>query len=175
MPAGGAPVKSTVQGGLHGRPPAGGPAVLGMIGRGVLWLLGSVVAARRGTLVLGIIAGRIFTPGQFGAVAAALVVVLAFRSLGEFGVSRALERYEGDPREIAPAVMTISVVSGAALAAACFAMSSALAGAAGTAGRRSADPGPGLRHPDRRPGRRARGHAAAASAGNPPDHCRPVG
>ena len=133
MPAGGAPVKSTVQRGLHGRPPAGGPAVLSMIGRGVLWLLGSVVAARRGTLVLGIIAGRIFTPGQFGAVAAALVVVLAFRSLGEFGVSRALERYEGDPREIAPAVMTISVVSGAALAAACFAMSSALAGAAGTA------------------------------------------
>jgi O-antigen/teichoic acid export membrane protein len=133
MPAGGAPVKSTVQGGLHGRPPAGGPAVLSMIGRGVLWLLGSVVAARRGTLVLGIIAGRIFTPGQFGAVAAALVVVLAFRSLSEFGVSRALERYEGDPREIAPAVMTISVVSGAALAAACFAMSSALAGAAGTA------------------------------------------
>jgi O-antigen/teichoic acid export membrane protein len=134
MPAGGAPVKSTVQRGLHGRPPAAGHTVAGMIGRGVLWLLGSVVAARRGTLVLGIIAGRIFTPGQFGAVAAALVVVLAFRSLGEFGASRALERYEGDPREIAPAVMTISAVSGAALAAVCFTMSSALAGAAGTAG-----------------------------------------
>ena len=52
--------------------------------------------------------------------AAALAVVLAFRSLGEFGVSRALERYERDPREIAPAVMTISVVAGAALAAVCF-------------------------------------------------------
>jgi PST family polysaccharide transporter len=133
MPVGGAPVKSTVQGGLHGRPPAGGPAAAGLIGRGVLWLLGSVVAARRGTLVLGIIAGRVFTPGQFGAVAAAVVVVLAFRSLGEFGASRALERYEGDPREIAPAVMTISVVSGAALAALCFITSTALAGAAGTA------------------------------------------
>jgi PST family polysaccharide transporter len=103
-----------------------------MIGRGILWLLGSVVAARRGTLVLGIIAGRIFTPAQFGAVAAAVVVVLAFRSLGEFGASRALERYEGDPREIAPAVMTISAVSGAALAALCFTTSTALAGAAGT-------------------------------------------
>ena len=103
-----------------------------MITRGVLWLLGSVVAARRGTLVLGIIAGRILTPGQFGTVAAALVVVLAFRSLGEFGVSRALERYEGDPREIAPAVMTISVVAGAALAAACFTASTALADGAGT-------------------------------------------
>ena len=133
MPAGGAPVKSTVQRGLHGRPPAAGRTAAGMIGRGVLWLLGSVVAARRGTLVLGIIAGRIFTPAQFGAVAAAVVVVLAFRSLGECGASRALERYEGDPRELAPAVMTISVVSGAALAAACFITSSALAGAAGTA------------------------------------------
>jgi O-antigen/teichoic acid export membrane protein len=133
MPTGGAPVKSTVQGGLHGRPPAAGRTAAGMIGRGVLWLLGSVVAARRGTLVLGIIAGRIFTPAQFGAVAAAVVVVLAFRSLGEFGASRALERYEGDPREIAPAVMTISAVSGAALAAACFTLSSALASAAGTA------------------------------------------
>ena len=103
-----------------------------MITRGVLWLLGSVVAARRGTLVLGIIAGRILTPGQFGTVAAALAVVLAFRSLGEFGVSRALERYEGDPREIAPAVMTISVVAGAALAAVCFLASTALADGAGT-------------------------------------------
>lgn len=133
MPAGGAPVKSTVQGGLHGRPPVAGRTAAGMIGRGVLWLLGSVVAARRGTLVLGIIAGRIFTPAQFGAVAAAVAVVLAFRSLGEFGASRALERYEGDPREIAPAVMTISAVSGAALAAACFTLSPALASAAGTA------------------------------------------
>jgi O-antigen/teichoic acid export membrane protein len=131
MPAGGAPVKSTAGGGLHGRPPAAGHSMLGMLGRGVLWLLGSVVAARRGTLVLGIIAGRIFTPGQFGAVAAAIAVVLAFRSLGEFGASRALERYEGDPREIAPAVMTVSVVSGAALAALCFTTSTALAGAAG--------------------------------------------
>src|ERR1700722_10216306 len=133
MHAGGAPVKSTAAGGLHGRPPAAGHGAAVMLGRGVLWLLGSVVAARRGTLVLGIIAGRIFTPGQFGAVAAALAVVLAFRSLGEFGASRALERYEGDPREIAPAVMTVSVVSGAALAAVCFTTSSALAGAAGTA------------------------------------------
>ena len=133
MPAGGAPVKSTVQRGTHGRPPAAGHTAAGMIGRGVLWLLGSVVAARRGTLVLGIIAGRIFTPAQFGAVAAAVVVVLAFRSLGEFGASRALERYEGDPRELAPAVMTISAVSGAALAAACFTTSTALASAAGTA------------------------------------------
>ena len=131
MPAGGAPVKSTAGGGLHGRPPAAGLSMLGMLGRGVLWLLGSVVSARRGTLVLGIIAGRIFTPGQFGAVAAALAVVLAFRSLGEFGASRALERYEGDPREIAPAVMTVSVVSGAALAALCFTTSTGLAAAAG--------------------------------------------
>ena len=92
MPAGGAPVKSPAAGGLHGRPPAAGRSAAGLLGRGVLWLLGSVVAARRGTLVLGIIAGRIFTPAQFGAVAAALVVVLAFRSLGEFGASRALER-----------------------------------------------------------------------------------
>ena len=106
--------------------------MLGACSRAVFWLLGSVVAARRGTLVLGIIAGRVFAPKEFGAVAAALAVVLAFRSLGEFGVTRALERYEGDPREIAPAVMTISVVAGAALAAVCFTASTALADGAGT-------------------------------------------
>jgi O-antigen/teichoic acid export membrane protein len=79
--------------------------MLGACARAVFWLLGSVVAARRGTLVLGIIAGRLFAPREFGAVAAALVVVLAFRSVGEFGTTRALERYAGDPREVAPAVM----------------------------------------------------------------------
>ncbi len=46
--------------------------------RGVFWVLGSVVSVRRGTLVLGIIAGRVFTPSQFGAVAAGIAVVLAF-------------------------------------------------------------------------------------------------
>jgi PST family polysaccharide transporter len=97
----------------------------------VFWVLGSVVSARRGTLVLGIIAGRVFAPGQFGAVAAAIAVVLAFRSLGEFGASRALERYDGDARALAPAVMTVSVLSGAALAAVCFSGAAGLAGLAG--------------------------------------------
>lgn len=132
MPAGGARGKGTVQGRRHGRPPTATTTVLGACARAVFWLLGSVVAARRGTLVLGIIAGRFFAPKEFGAVAAALVVVLAFRSLGEFGATRALERYEGDPREVAPAVMTISVLSGVVLAAACFTASTELAAAAGT-------------------------------------------
>jgi O-antigen/teichoic acid export membrane protein len=100
--------------------------------RGVFWVLGSVVSVRRGTLVLGIIAGRVFTPSQFGAVAAAIAVVLAFRSLGEFGASRALERYDGDPRALAPAVMTVSVLSGAALAAVCFSGAAGLATLTGT-------------------------------------------
>jgi PST family polysaccharide transporter len=100
--------------------------------RGVFWVLGSVVSVRRGTLVLGIIAGRVFTPSQFGAVAAAIAIVLAFRSLGEFGASRALERYDGDPRALAPAVMTVSVLSGAALAAVCFSGAAGLATLTGT-------------------------------------------
>jgi O-antigen/teichoic acid export membrane protein len=100
--------------------------------RGVFWVLGSVVSVRRGTLVLGIIAGRVFTPSQFGAVAAAIAVVLAFRSLGEFGASRALERYDGDPRALAPAVMTVSVLSGAALAAVCYSGAARLALLTGT-------------------------------------------
>ncbi len=131
-PAGGVPRRGTVQGRQHARPPTAAGAALGAIMRAVFWLLGSVVSARRGTLVLGIIAGRIFAPKEFGAVAAALAVVLAFRSLGEFGASRALERYEGDPREVASAVMTISLVSGAVLAAACFTASAELAAATGT-------------------------------------------
>ena len=125
MPASGAP-----QRGAHHRQPerrtVGGTAL-----RGVFWVLGSVVSARRGTLVLGIIAGRVFTPGQFGAVAAAIAVVLAFRSLGEFGAGRALERYDGNPRALAPAVMTVSVLSGAALAAVCFSGAAGLAGLTG--------------------------------------------
>ncbi len=100
--------------------------------RGVFWVLGSVVSVRRGTLVLGIIAGRVFTPSQFGAVAAGIAVVLAFRSLGELGASRALERYDGDPRALAPAVMTVSVLSGAALAAVCYSGAAGLAQLTGT-------------------------------------------
>jgi O-antigen/teichoic acid export membrane protein len=106
--------------------------VPGTVLRGVFWVLGSVVSARRGTLVLGIIAGRVFTPSQFGAVAAAIAVLLAFRSLSEFGASRALARYDGDPRALAPAVMTVSVLSGAALAAVCFSGAAGLAHLTGT-------------------------------------------
>lgn len=106
--------------------------VPGTVLRGVFWVLGSVVSVRRGTLVLGIIAGRVFTPSQFGAVAAGIAVVLAFRSLGELGASRALERYDGDPRVLAPAVMTVSVLSGAALAAVCFSGAAGLATLTGT-------------------------------------------
>lgn len=71
----------------------------------------NTLASRLGTFAIGVALARIVGPEEFGAFAVALLALLAVLSFNELGVSLAIVRWPGPPREIAPTVTTISVVS----------------------------------------------------------------
>src|SRR6266567_343682 len=75
---------------------------------------------RLGTVITGIVLAHILSPADFGAFAVALVALAALLSINELGVSLALVRWPGNPRDIAPTVTTISIVSSAVLFVICW-------------------------------------------------------
>lgn len=80
----------------------------------------NTVIGRLGTVLTGILLAHILVPADFGAFAVALVALTALLSINELGVSVALVRWPGNPREIAPTVNTISMISSAVLYAICW-------------------------------------------------------
>jgi PST family polysaccharide transporter len=80
----------------------------------------NTVLGRAGTLVVGIALARLLDPADFGVFAVALVALFVVLAVNELGVSLALVRWPGDPREIAPTVTTMSIASSAVLYAACY-------------------------------------------------------
>jgi O-antigen/teichoic acid export membrane protein len=100
-------------------------------GRALSWSFASTVLSRLSTIGIGIALARILGPKEFGTFAVALVALLAVLSFNELGVSLAIVRWPGDPREIAPTVMTIAVTSSALIYAACFFAAPAFARAMG--------------------------------------------
>lgn len=75
---------------------------------------------RLGTVLTGILLAHILVPEDFGAFAVALVALNAVLSINELGVSLALVRWPGNPRDIAPTVTTISMASSFVLFALCW-------------------------------------------------------
>ncbi|MEO8219699.1 MAG: oligosaccharide flippase family protein [Specibacter sp.] len=75
-----------------------------------LSLLNTVIS-RFGTIGIGIVLARLLGPEQFGTYAIAFVALIAILSFNELGVSLAIVRWPGDPKEIAGTVTTISMVS----------------------------------------------------------------
>ncbi|HEX4722252.1 MAG TPA: lipopolysaccharide biosynthesis protein [Pseudonocardiaceae bacterium] len=75
---------------------------------------------RVGTVITGIVLAHILVPADFGAFAVALVALNALLSINELGVSLALVRWPGNPRDIAPTVTTISIASSAVLFVICW-------------------------------------------------------
>ncbi|GAA3110322.1 lipopolysaccharide biosynthesis protein [Streptosporangium carneum] len=73
------------------------------------WSFFNTIASRLGTLAIGIVLARLLGPEQFGVFAVAMVALLAVLSFNELGVSLAIVRWPGEPREIVPSVMTISI------------------------------------------------------------------
>jgi PST family polysaccharide transporter len=73
-----------------------------------------------GTVLTGILLAHILVPADFGAFAVALVALGAVLSINELGVSLALVRWAGNPRDIAPTVTTLSMVSSAVLFVMCW-------------------------------------------------------
>ena len=89
------------------------------VGKGLAWSTVNTVVSRVGQLFVGIVLARLIAPSEFGVFAAALVVLSVVVSVSELGVSvaivQAADREEVD--RIAPVVTTVSVASGAGLAA----------------------------------------------------------
>jgi O-antigen/teichoic acid export membrane protein len=84
-------------------------------GRALGWNLANTLASRLGTFAIGVALARIVGPEEFGTFAVALVTLLAVLSFNELGVSLAIVRWEGDPREIAPTVASIATLSSVAI------------------------------------------------------------
>src|SRR6266508_1681727 len=80
-------------------------------GRALGWSFASTALGRLSTLAIGIALARILGPKEFGTFAVAMVALLAVLSFNELGVSLAIVRWPGDPRDISSTVATIAVVS----------------------------------------------------------------
>lgn len=98
---------------------AAAPTLRSKVGRGLAWSTVNTVVGRVGQLFVGVALARLIAPSEFGVFAAALVVLTVVVSISELGVSVAIvqakDRAEVD--RIAPVVTTVSVASGAVLAA----------------------------------------------------------
>lgn len=80
-----------------------------------LWSFANTVSARLGTLAIGIVLARLLGPEEFGTYAVAFIALLAVLSFNELGVSLAIVRWTEDPRDIAPTVTAISLVTSAVI------------------------------------------------------------
>jgi PST family polysaccharide transporter len=89
-------------------------------GRALGWSFASTAVAKLSTLAIGIVLARVLGPQEFGTFAVATVALLAVLSFNELGVSLAIVRWPGDPREIAPTVTTISVLSSSLICLVCY-------------------------------------------------------
>lgn len=68
-----------------------------------------------GTIGIGIALARLLGPEEFGTYAVAFIALVAVLSFNELGVSLAIVRWPGDPKDIAATVTTISAVCSALL------------------------------------------------------------
>ncbi len=94
--------------------------LVGRATRALGWSFFNTALARFGTMGIGIFLARLLGPHAFGTFAVAFVAMVALLSFNDLGVSLAIVRWPGDPREIAPTVATVSVLSSLILYVGCF-------------------------------------------------------
>lgn len=99
--------------------------------RALGWSFANMALGRVSTLVIGIALARILGPEEFGIFAVALVALLAVLSFNELGVSLAIVRWPGDPRDVAPTVATIALLSSGVIYVGCYLGAPAFASAMG--------------------------------------------
>ncbi len=109
------------------RKPPGASKALG-------WSFANTLVSRLGTLGIGIVLARILGPEAFGTYAVAFVALMAILSFNELGVSLAIVRWPGDPKDIAPTVTTVSIATSALLCAVGFVLAPFYTAAMGDAG-----------------------------------------
>ncbi len=111
-----------------------GEPLFGRASRALGWSFVNTAVGRLGTLAIGIALARLLGPKEFGTFAVALVALVAVLSVNELGVSLAIVRWPGDPREIAPTVTTISVAASCLIYLGCYLGAPAFAAAMGAPG-----------------------------------------
>ena len=92
----------------------------GQAARAAGWTLGNTIATRAVTFGINVMLARLLGPHEFGTFAVASVALTIMTNVNDLGVSLAIVRWPGDPREIAPTVTTISVITSAVLYVACY-------------------------------------------------------
>jgi len=118
-------------GGRAGPEPGDTGSLAGKASRALGWSLGSTILSRVANFGIGVMLARLLGPHAFGAFAVALVALFAMQTFNELGMSMAIVRWEGDPREITPTVTTISVLVSALAYAGCYAAAPMYASAMG--------------------------------------------
>ncbi len=113
------------------RGPAAGKTLAGRASRALGWSFGSTLLNKVSLLGIGIMLARLLGPHAFGTYAVAYVALVALLNFNELGVSLAIVRWPGDPREIIPTVTTISLLVSVIIFTACFFAAPAYATAMG--------------------------------------------
>lgn len=114
------------------RTPAGQSTLTGKASRALGWSFGSTLLSRLGLFGISVVLARLLGPHAFGTYAVAYVALTALLTFNELGVSLAIVRWEGDPREIIPTVTTISMLGSAVIYTCCFFSAPAYTSAMGT-------------------------------------------
>ena len=113
------------------RKPAAGKTLTGQASRALGWSFGSTLLNKISLFGIGIMLARLLGPHAFGTYAVAYVALVALLNFNELGVSLAIVRWPGDPREIIPTVTTISLLVSVIIFTACFFAAPAYATAMG--------------------------------------------
>lgn len=93
-----------------------GSQVGGQVRRGVRWSFINTLVIRIGNFMTGVVLARGFLgPRDWGLYAVGLVALAVLLSANELGVSLAVIRWDRDPKQFAPTVLTLSFLSSAIL------------------------------------------------------------
>ena len=99
------------------------PGALGReAGAGLGWSFANNIVGRLGNFLSGIVVVRLLAQEEYGMFAVGLVVLTVMLSMNELGVSVAIVQHRGRVEEIAPTVMTLSILSSLVLASLGFAV-----------------------------------------------------
>ena len=88
--------------------------------RAVGWSFASSALGKLATIVVGVILARMLSPRDFGVYAVAYAALRILVSVNDLGLSLAIVRWPGDPREVAPTVATIAAMISATMYGACY-------------------------------------------------------
>jgi O-antigen/teichoic acid export membrane protein len=104
-----------------------GPWALRMAARGVRWAFMSSASAHSGVLVMGLVLARWTSPVGLGEFGVGVVALILIRGTAGLGMGSVIAGWRGDPAEIAPTAMAISLGIGGAVSAAVYAAAHAFA------------------------------------------------